>query len=71
MCRKDDIMQNRFRSKVLWAAIVTQIITIMQLTGLWKELGVDAGQAGDVAAAILQLLVLFSILNNPTDSEKF
>ena len=64
-------MQNRFQSKVLWAAIVAQIIALGQLTGLFEQLGIDAGMIGDVAAGILQLLVLFGVLNNPTDSEKF
>ena len=64
-------MQNRFQSKVLWAAIVAQIIALGQLTGLFEQMGIDAGTIGDVAAGILQLLVLFGVLNNPTDSEKF
>ena len=60
--------QNRFQSKVLWAAIAAQVISLMQLTGAFEALGIDAGLAGDVVAAILQMLVLFGVLNNPTDS---
>lgn len=63
--------QNRFTSKALWIAIVAQVISIGQLTGLWDSIGIDAGQIGDVAAAVLQLLVLFGILNNPTDKSNF
>jgi uncharacterized membrane protein len=63
-------MQNRFKSKVLWAAIVAQVISIGQLTGLWSRIGVNAGLIGDVAAAILQVLVLVGVLNNPTDPKK-
>lgn len=63
--------QNRLRSKVVWLAIVAQIISIGQLTGLFAKYGIDAGVVGDVAAGILQLLVLFGVLNNPTDGNNF
>lgn len=52
-------------------AIVAQVITIGQLTGLFAKYGIDAGVVGDVAAAVLQIGVLVGILNNPTDPEKF
>lgn len=61
-------MQSRWRSKVLWAAIAAQIISIMQLTGTFEAVGIDAGKAGDIVATVLQFLCLIGILNNPTDS---
>lgn len=64
-------MQNRFRSKVLWAAIAAQVISILVLTGADKALGLDMGVVGDVVAGVLQLMVLFGILNVPTDAENF
>jgi uncharacterized membrane protein len=64
-------MQNRFKSKVLWAAIAAQVFAIVALTGLDQTLGIDMGAAGDIVASVLQLLVLFGILNSPTDSENF
>lgn len=63
--------QNRFKSKVVWAAIIAQIITIMQLTGLFEKMGIDAGLVGDIVAGVLQLLVMFGILNNGTVSDRF
>lgn len=60
--------QNRWRSKVLWAAVIAQVIAIGQLTGLFERIGVDAGLVGDVAAAVLQLLVLVGVVNNPTNA---
>ncbi len=63
--------QNRFKSKVLWAAIFAQIISLGQIVGLWTKLGVDTGMIGDVVAGVLQLLVLGGILNNPSDSENY
>lgn len=63
--------QNRFKSPVLWAAIVLQVISIGQITGLWVKIGVDAGALGDTAAAILQLLVIVGVMNDPTSADKF
>ena len=63
--------QNRFRSPVLWAAIVAQLLVILKLTGVWALVGVPESVVSDVAAAAIQLMVLFGILNNPTDAQAF
>lgn len=59
--------QSRWRSNVLWAAVVAQILSLVQLSGLAESLGLDMGMIGDVAAGVLQLLVIVGVLNNPTD----
>ena len=64
-------MQNRFKSKVLWVAIAAQVIALLELTGAFKAMGLDAGLVGDVVAGVLQLLVLFGILNSPTSADSF
>jgi len=61
--------QSRWRSKVLWSAIIAQVISIGQLVGLWKKIGIDAGLIGDVAAGVLQLFVIFGIINSPTNND--
>ena len=61
--------QSRWRSKVLWAAIIAQLIVLGQLTGLFNAIGLDAGLINDIAAAVLQLAVIVGIINNPTDAE--
>lgn len=63
--------QSRWKSKVLWSAIASQIITLLQLTGVFAKMGVDSGYVGDVVAIILGLLVTVGVINNPTDSESF
>ena len=59
--------QNRFRSKVFWAAVVAQIFTIVALSGLDKTLGIDMGMAGKIIGGAMELLVLFGIFNDPTN----
>jgi uncharacterized membrane protein len=63
--------QSRWQSPVLWAAVVAQVITILQITGAFRAMGIDAGVVGDVAAAIMQILVLFGVLNDPTNKAGF
>lgn len=63
--------QNRFKSPVFWGAVVAQIISIGQISGVWVRFGVDAGMVGDIVAGVLQLFVLFGILNNPVDKDNF
>ncbi len=56
---------DRFKSPVLWEAIVAQVLSILLLTGV-----IDVGQSEwitSVAAGVLQLLVLLGVVNNPTD----
>jgi uncharacterized membrane protein len=59
--------QSRFKSKVLWTALAAQIISLGQLTGLWKELGVDAGTLGNIVALVLQICVTVGVLNDATN----
>lgn len=60
-------MQNRFKSKVLWAAIVAQVLSLLVTVGV-----IDTGMSttlNGVAVAILEMLVVFGVVNNPTDKE--
>jgi uncharacterized membrane protein len=63
--------QNRWKSPVLWSAIIAQVISLGQLTGLWNQIGIDAGALGDVLAGLLQLAVIIGIVNNPANKEKW
>lgn len=62
-------MQNRFKSVVTWTAVAAQILSILVVTGTitpeWSET-INAAVGG-----VLQLLVLFGVLNNPTDKTHF
>jgi len=63
--------QNRWKSPVFWGAVVAQIISIGQITGIWAKYGIDTGMIGDVVAGALQLGVLFGLLNNPSNKTSF
>lgn len=61
--------QNRWRSPVLWTSIIAQILSILMMTDV-----IDTGLSetvNQVAAGVLQLLVLVGVLNNPTDMKKW
>lgn len=63
--------QSRWKSPVFWGSVVAQIISIGQITGMWAKYGIDTGVIGDVVAGVLQLGVLFGLLNNPTNKTGF
>lgn len=59
--------QVRWQSKVLWAAIVAQVVSILVMTGV---ISFEQGEFyNQVAIAVLQLLVLFGVVNNPTNPD--
>lgn len=62
-------MQNRLKSKVVWASIVSAVLSILVATGI-----IDAGQSEAVTAiatTVLSALTVFGILNNPTSGTSF
>lgn len=62
-------MQNRLKSKVVWGAILAQVLAILLALGV-----IAAGLSEAVNALItaaLQLLVVAGVLNNPTDPTGF
>lgn len=61
--------QNRLKSKVVWLAVVAQIVGLLIVLGV-----IDTGMGNAVnavASSVCELLVLFGVLNNPTDKENF
>jgi uncharacterized membrane protein len=60
-------MQSRWKSYVLWAAIIAQVIVIADVVGLWQLIGIEKSVFSTVVAAVLQMLVIVGVINNPTD----
>lgn len=60
-------MQNRFLSPVAWTAVVAQLALI---GGIYFSQGtVDTFKI--VAGAVISILTIFGIFNDPTNSDKF
>lgn len=62
-------MQNRLASKVVWLAVVAQVVGLLIVLGV-----IDTGMGeavNAVAGSVCELLVLFGVLNNPTNSDSF
>ena len=62
-------MQNRLKSWVFWSSLFAQIISILTAT---EVIDFALGETFNaVVAGVLQMFVLFGVLNNPTDKENF
>lgn len=62
-------MQNRLASKVVWLAVVAQVVGLLIVLGV-----IDTGMGeavNAVAGSVCELLVLFGVLNNPTTPDNF
>lgn len=59
-------MQKRLRSKVVWAAVLAQVLLVL---GLYMPN--MATEIKIVGGAIIEIFTLFGILNNPTDKDNF
>ena len=60
--------QNRWKSKVLWAAIIAQVVSILLMAGI-----IDVGMGelvNGISGGVLQLLVLLGVINSPTNADK-
>lgn len=62
-------MQNRLKSWVFWSSLAAQIISILTAT---EVIDFALGETFNaIVAGVLQMFVLFGVLNNPTDKENF
>lgn len=58
--------QNRLRSKVLWLAVVAVVVGVV--TRYIPDVSTDVKFIAD---AVITLLTLFGVLNDPTSKDKF
>ena len=61
--------QSRLLSPVVWSAIAAQVLAILVTLGVITT-GVSEAIDG-LVASLLQLLVAFGVLNNPTSKTSF
>ena len=63
------MQQNRLKSPVVWTAVTAQLLAILVTVGV-----VDTGLSdtlNGLIVSVLQALVAFGVLNNPTDGQAF
>ena len=65
----DNMEQNRFKSPVVWGAVIAQILSILVLMEVINP--TQSETINGVVVAVLQLLVAFGVLNNPRDAGNF
>ena len=61
--------QSRFRSPIVWGAIFAQVVALLVTFGV-VEFG-HGEQVRGTVTVVLELLVLFGVLNNPTERDGF
>ena len=61
--------QSRWKSPVLWSAIAAQLLVVLKVIGVWQLVGIPEDTAAAAVAAVLQLLVLVGVLNDPTTAD--
>lgn len=64
-------MSDRYKSKVVWISVMSLVVLILSKCGLLSKIGIDEGTLKIVIDSILSILVIFGILNNPTNKEGF
>lgn len=61
--------QDRLKSKVVWLAVLAQLVIIAQVTGILTISDIEIINVS--VTAVIQILVLMGILNNPVDKNNF
>lgn len=64
-------LRDRLRSKVLWAAVVGCIITVLSAFDVWGKIGITADGFREIAASVGAVLAAFGVFNDPTNREGF
>jgi uncharacterized membrane protein len=59
--------QSRWSSKVLWVAIIFQVYVIADVVGLWQLIGIEKSIVTTIVDSLLQLAVIFGVINDPTN----
>lgn len=66
---KEIALQNRLKSPVFWTAVTAQVLSLLMVLGV-----IDTGLSETIehtVCILLELLVTFGILNNPTSKGAF
>jgi uncharacterized membrane protein len=61
------ISQDRLKSPVLWAGVVSVIVLLMGNYGLWDFIGMTEPVFKNLADLLLVVLGLLGVINDPTN----
>ena len=64
-------MQNRFKSKAAWVAVLAIIGFVLGNWGLFEVIGLTNESWQQLVELILAALAAFGVFNNPTDAQNF
>ena len=64
-----NLEQNRLKSKVVWATLAAQILSILVLLEVLTP--TQSEVINQVIGSLLQMAVVYGVLNNPTSSTAF
>lgn len=64
-------MQSRWKSKVLWAAIIAILLDISRKILIVAGVDLDVGPIGEILLMVLDLAAVVGIVNNPTDPARW
>jgi uncharacterized membrane protein len=65
------MVQNRWKSPIVWTGITGLILLILNSFNLLPRLGLTEQTFNVIVESIISVLILIGILNNPTDSKNF
>lgn len=63
--------QNRFKSWALWLSVAGALWVILSTFGVTEKIGIDLAGYNKLVDALGSVLILFGIVNNPTDKANF
>ena len=64
-------LRERLKSRVLWAAVLGCVMTVLSAFDAWGKLGVTAEGFREIAASVGAVLAAFGVFNDPTSREAF
>jgi uncharacterized membrane protein len=59
--------QSRWRSKVLWTTIITDILGLLGLLGFYDFTGITQDKLSAICGVIMSIITTVGIINNPSD----
>ena len=64
-------LRDRLRSKVLWLSVIAEVVKIAEVVYQWIKYGITPEGIEIVLLAVLAILSIFGIVNDPTNREGF